>query len=695
MSIKQKLLTFPVVAILIFVVGMGITYRVSSKTSDLLTRSTTIHYPSMQRSAQLISELKGIQENLETAVAVNDQGSFDLAKEKAAAFLDIAKEMGKIPGHGEIAVEIQEIFNTYYMLAEETAAIMLGIRPGDVASSAQRMMPALQKLEETLNQAYQGASESFENSLDQTGKNVRNALWINSSVAFLIIAFLSIVGYALAKMIAGGIAKGVSLAQTVARGDLRQQMDVDTKDEIGVLGQSLNQMAGSLKEMVNKINASSGDIINATRSMDTETLSKGAEKQAELVVNISASISQMSESIYKVADAAEILSDATHNNSSSLLEMTTSIEEVAQNTSSLANIVEDVTSSVTEAVTSIKQVAENIDVVSSAAEETSAAVKEFSTSLKSVGENANEAAQLSEKVKKDASELGMTAIDKTINGMNMIVRSIETTDTITKKLGERSKQISKVLTVIDDVTEQTNLLSLNAAIIAAQAGEHGKGFGVVADAIKNLAERTAQSTSEITSMIEAIQKEVNNVLSSMQDVSENAVKGVTLSKEARHVLNGIVESSNRSSQMAWKIEGATKEQDKGVEQIEESVFQITEMIRQTADAMKQQEKSSKHIADATEEMKGIFNQVKQATVEQARGSRAITETVESVNQEIRSIAQATKTQREGGEQIVTAVEQIEEITQQNLSLASEVDKAIETLIEQAELLQEEVKRFAV
>ena len=136
----------------------------------------------------------------------------------------------------------------------------------------------------------------------------------------------------------------------------------------------------------------------------------------------------------------------------------------------------------------------------------------------------SDAARLAEKVSREASERGMTAIREAIKGMQNIRQAVEATADVVNRLGKRSQEIGQILKVIDEVTDQTSLLALNAAILAAQAGEHGKGFAVVADEIKDLADRTAASTQEITGLISAVREETGGRTSTAEDILRLALK---------------------------------------------------------------------------------------------------------------------------------------------------------------------------
>lgn len=515
---------------------------------------------------------------------------------------------------------------------------------------------------------------------------------------FIVIAFFGlIVAILLAlfvmKDIISGISTGVELASSVARGDLKHQIEINSNDEVGLLSKHLNEMSTNLRGMLNSIKGATNNISGAIGAIDTDKLGRGSSTQAKAVEDIAVTINQTNDSIKSIAGLAEGLSIATSESSSSIMEMIASIEEVAESASSLSTIVNNISSAIEETITAINQTAQNIETVYLSADETSSAVDQFSATLKSIEQNVNESALLSEKVKNDASTLGITAIDKTITGMSTINDSIDSTMDVLQKLGDRSSQIGGILTVINNVTEQTNLLSLNAAIISAQAGEHGKGFGVVAEAIKDLAAQTASSTKDISKMVTDIQGEIRMLLTSMQQVSGKTRAGVEIAKEAGDVLKGIAKSSTLSSQMALEIQRSSKEQTVGVAQINKNITRITEMIGQIAEATKEQKNTSFNITSSLEGLREISRLMKTATAEQTKGGSQIHKTVELVNQKVDAIVHGTDEQKKGTEQITKAIGEIKNISQQNSELASDVTISIDTLSKQVEVLQAEVSNF--
>jgi methyl-accepting chemotaxis protein len=538
----------------------------------------------------------------------------------------------------------------------------------------------------------------FRIALKESAVNRQIRSLLMSSLVVGVISFLvalALVNLFVDRQITRPITDMSKTATLMAAGDLSREITVTGKSEIAALGSAINTMSSNLREMLGKIKQTGSSLGDATKLMTGATfkMGEGAKVQQEATEQTAMIVNEMTASIKGVAENAGEMSQAATDVSSSASEMASSVEEVAKNAGVLSAAAEDTASSIEQMLASIKQVSENTETLSASAEQTSSSITEMSSTVKEVEQRALEAAQLAERVSIEASDRGMTAAKEAIRGMNNIKETVEATADVVNRLGKRSQEIGQILKVIDEVTDQTSLLALNAAILAAQAGEHGKGFAVVAEEIKDLAERTAASTQEITSLIVAVREETEQSMKAMDRGLKAVETGSSLVQVVSDVLQQVTDSSKQSADMAHAIEKTTAEQTRGISQITEAAVSIASQIEQIASAMQEQRRGSERIANASEKMRDITRQMKSATQEQTTGSRHIANTIDSVKTQAALVARSTSEQNIGAQQISNAVNRIQKITRENVDVSVEMDMAVQRLKSRADALQVELEGF--
>ena len=488
----------------------------------------------------------------------------------------------------------------------------------------------------------------------------------------------------------------VSNLKEISQGeaDLTRTLTISSNDEVGELAGNFNGFVARLREMVLRIRTASGDIVTATEKIrrTSQDVNDGTTKQAEALEDSFQAIQGIDESTIEVGNSISALLEAVEISSSATLELGATIEEIVSQVDRLFSTIEEVTSSITEMSASSQQVADNLDNLSASTEVTASSITEMDASIKEVEETAQHTNKLSEQANRDA-EIGKTTVAETIAGIQAIRESVEDASRTIEDLGKQSGEIGTILTVIDDVADQTRLLSLNASIIAAQAGEHGKGFAVVADEIRELAERTATSTQEISSIIRRLQSGTTEAVKAMQIGSERVREEAERSKVAEEALEKITNSSLRSAEQVKSIVRATQEQSRGSRQITEAVNQVASMLQQISSAVKQQSDGIQQQARATEAMKDISSQVKLSTGEQAKGSHQISASMENIRNMMQQIDQASKDQSTRSQQVVEAVSAVRKIAESNATRTAELDKVVDTLAEQAGVLEKEIGSF--
>src|SRR3972149_8029769 len=342
---------------------------------------------------------------------------------------------------------------------------------------------------------------------------------------------------------------------------------------------------------------------------------------------------------------------------------------------------------------SINQIASHVDELFRNTEEVVSSIIDISDNVKEVETYARTQAELAETVRVDAEDLSMASVVKTREGIEKVSEEVASTALVINRLGERSKEIGKILTVINDIADTTHLLALNATILAAQAGEHGKGFAVVARQVKDLATKTTASTKEISGLINQVQSEVAVAVESMRRSSEKVEDGVNLSRDAQEALMKILDSSRRSFEMAKLIEKATIEQTKGASQIASSVQGMSHMVGDIKNASSEQSHAAREILTDTAQMKEFMERVKLSTIEQARETRRVAEAIFRVLEKISRVADATGEQMVFSKRIVSAVDTVKDAAEDNAALAARLEKTVEEMNRQADSLRSTVANF--
>jgi methyl-accepting chemotaxis protein PixJ len=230
-------------------------------------------------------------------------------------------------------------------------------------------------------------------------------------------------------------------------------------------------------------------------------------------------------------------------------------------------------------------------------------------SINAVSESAAEAEGAIQK-SSETVKAGDDAMNRTVDGIVSIRETVAETSKKVKRLGESSQKISQVVNLISNFADQTNLLALNASIEAARAGEQGRGFAVVADEVRALAQQSANATSEISNLVDQIQTETNEVVTAMEQGTEQVVSGTQLVEEARGNLNQITEVSNQINELVAKIAEAAKTQAVDSEQVNETIRAVAAIAQQTSDSATQVSESFKELQQTARDLEENVGQFK-------------------------------------------------------------------------------------
>jgi methyl-accepting chemotaxis protein len=485
--------------------------------------------------------------------------------------------------------------------------------------------------------------------------------------------------------------------EKITTGDLTVAVPDLGDNEIGSIAKGVVFLEQRLSLMISKINETASNVSMAIRQVDHtyRIVGEGITRQTTAVKDIIRSISSANKTQAEVSDSIEKLLNFSTENVTSLLEMKATAEEMAAQTQRLFRATEDSYSIVLEMSQTSKAISGSSGQSLSAVEDTSASVEEVAASVREVEDHAGDSSRLADKVRDITSGVGMMSVVNAIEGMEAISDEVKKSADIIQRLGARSVDIEKVLSVIRDVTEQTNLLSLNAAILAAQAGEYGKSFSVVADEIRALSERTASSTREIGGIVKTIQKDIKDTVYSIDEARLKVDEGNGLVVKVGEALRDILTASIQSSDMTKAIERATGEQAIGLRQITTAVEDIRKVMNSVAKSTKEQENALSYLLEGVGDVKEVAELSKRGAGEQAEGTRIISRNIELANERIQQINNNVTNQKKLNKEIIAAMENVNAIGAATANDTEEVSNSLKTLFMEIENLKQEMEIFKI
>ncbi|MDD5285042.1 MAG: methyl-accepting chemotaxis protein [Desulfuromonadaceae bacterium] len=350
-----------------------------------------------------------------------------------------------------------------------------------------------------------------------------------------------------------------------------------------------------------------------------------------------------------------------------------SVDSVADGTSIIASASEGVMSSVDETSAAVneisvatEQVTRNLDHLAGIVHQSASAMEEIDSAISNVEQNAAISHEVSSQVKLQADK-SMAVVAETIAFLAEIQNSVALSYDAIKRLEENSTRIENIVSVINDITKRTNLLALNASIIAAQAGEYGKSFGVVADEIRNLSLQTGHSTGEITSIIEEIMNESKTAASNITATKDMVHRGVELGHTTGESLKAIFDRSVCSLDMTSQIKQATKEQATSVQMVARSMEDISSMTSQIFAASTDQAKATRSIVRSIETIKDMTHEMVKSTSRQVEDGELIRRTVELVGYMVTEMFENMEMRSRQSSDVVKELESMKNMTcQENI-----------------------------
>ncbi len=446
-------------------------------------------------------------------------------------------------------------------------------------------------------------------------------------------ALLLIAGLAMWWLLSGIVIRPLTtltgVAERLADGDTSVVIPQNTRsDEIGKLTRAFARTAHYLADVAQTASAvSAGDLtrIVSPRSA-ADTLGQAF---AHMVDDLRQALNQVSQAADEVQSASQHLVDNTTRVGDASRQIAATVEQVSAGARQQADGVSRTANSMNQMKSAIEGVAQGAQEQASAmtqasaiAQQINAAIEQVTASTQAVNRDSSSAAS--------AAQDGMEVVGETLTGMNTIKVKVEASAAKVREMGQRSDEIGAIVELIDDIASQTNLLALNAAIEAARAGEHGRGFAVVADEVRKLAERSSGATKEIGGLVRAIQGSVAEAVLAMDDGSREVQFGAQRAQAAGQALNEIVAASRAVKEQAAATLNVTVAMTAAAHQLTESMDSVSAVVEENTAATEEMAAGSIEVADALKAVAAVGQENGQAVGEVAQAANDIAGQVDSV-----------------------------------------------------------------
>ncbi len=409
-------------------------------------------------------------------------------------------------------------------------------------------------------------------------------------------------------------------ANRLAQGDVTVQ--VTPQSEQDVLGNAFVQMVTYQQEMADVADRLAQGDLTATVVPQSKQDRLGSAF-AQMIANLRSLIRQVAESADNVGIASRQLSAAADQAAHATNQVATTIQQVAGSTAQQ-------TESVTNTTVTVDQMTRAIDGVAAGAQEQavavgrsaeitsqiSAAIQQITTSVQSSADSAGQAAE--------AARAGADTVELTITGMDSIKQKVGLSSVKMREMGQRSEEIGAIVETIDDIASQTNLLALNAAIEAARAGEHGKGFAVVADEVRKLAENATDATQEIAALIRSIQQTVAEAIRAMDEGTAEIEAGAVHTDQAGQALDRILVAADAVQRQIEEIAVAANQMD-------DSAVEMVNAMNTVSAVVEENTASTEEMAAGASEVSLAIENIAAIAEENSAASEEVSATIEEVS----------------------------------------------------------------
>jgi methyl-accepting chemotaxis protein len=575
-----------------------------------------------------------------------------LADERTASAEALAEDVALIDAE-------LELYRATQMVAEETAAlkvldtawaqyqltvddVIAGVNSGDTVGALESLRDGGQA---------SNARKAVGQAIDELiAINVRvaeethtqgEATFANASLMLIVATIFSVLlalglGIVITRSITVPLSDVARAAVAIASGDLDQKVAVRSQDEVGQMAQAFGRMIAYLHGMAGVAGKMAEGDLRETVTPQSERDVLGQAFQ-RMIVSLRGLATQVTDNADALGAASTQLASAAEQAGQATSQIATTVQQVARGTTQQ-------TAGVTQTASGMEQMKRAIDGVARGAQDQASAVGKVAAISERLSSAITQVAGNAQTVTRDAAsaaqaaQTGARTVSDTIHGMDAIKAKVGVSAQKVRDMGQRSDQIGAIVETIDDIASQTNLLALNAAIEAARAGEHGKGFAVVADEVRKLAERASSATKEIGGLISGMQRTVAEAVRAMDEGAVEVENGAAAANQAGSALNDILQAARAVQEQASAALEASDRMGSLSAQLVEATEAVSAVVEENTAATEEMAAGSAEIVQAIEGIASVSEENSAAVEEVSASAEEMTAQVEEVSASAQSLA---------------------------------------------------------
>lgn len=562
----------------------------------------------------VLSELSNLAWHVRAEMLVSlltdDAAGRTQLQEKAAGLEQQLRALVETLGHESLTAEEQQALQAFNDAWEQYSSIRETLRMASTVDTVLAREMAFSGQDAQLHQAAMDALSALRTAKAEVAGRLKDEIrseLANQIIILIVVMAGSVIVTLLANVVIGrlitrAVAATADLVNRVAQGDLRAVGKVfNYRDELGKMGQAVNQMLHNLREVIQQVSVASEELMTSSTQL-TATAQEATRATQQIAATMEQVAAGTTDQSRAVQEAATVMGELNHI-----------IEGIARGAE------------------------QQTKAVQKASEVMARMVSEIEATAKTAQEVAQSAVRAMETARS-----GEGAVRETVAGMHDIHQTVHQTAEKVKELGSHSYKVGEIVQVISEIADQTNLLALNAAIEAARAGEHGKGFAVVADEVRKLAERSAASAKEITQLIESMRQGIGQAVSAMQEGTDRVQRGRELAERAGAAIDDILKALSETNAQVQHISEAARRNTEAVHEMTRLFQDVASISDQNMRATETMAKQSERVNAAIENISAVSEETAASAEEVSASTQEMTASFEQVSSALQRLAAMAK-----------------------------------------------------